>query len=77
MARNHGKLEIENRILDTKDIYKLMVEFPFDSTRKCMSVIVKNNRDKYFLLTKGADNVMLSKISFSKSSNKTLKETVE
>lgn len=40
VARNHSKLEIENKITDNKEIYKVVAEFPFDSTRKCMSVIV-------------------------------------
>ena len=42
VARNHNRLEIENRIGDVKETYKVMAEFPFDSTRKCMSVIVKD-----------------------------------
>jgi phospholipid-transporting ATPase len=42
VARNHSKLEIENRITDNKEIYKVVAEFPFDSSRKCMSVIVRD-----------------------------------
>jgi magnesium-transporting ATPase (P-type) len=42
VARNHNRLEVENRIADMKEIYKVVAEFPFDSTRKCMSVIVKD-----------------------------------
>jgi len=38
------------------------VEFPFDSTRKRMSLIVKH-AGKYFLMTKGADSIMLPRLS--------------
>lgn len=42
--------------------YTLM-EFPFDSIRKRMSLIVKNSQtNKYLLLTKGADSAMISRI---------------
>lgn len=40
-----------------------ILEFPFDSTRKRMSLIVKNETESnYLLLTKGADSVMMSRI---------------
>jgi magnesium-transporting ATPase (P-type) len=55
-----------------KEIFKVVSEFPFDSTRKCMSVIVRDQFQKYYLLTKGADSVMLDKINFSKSNVKEL-----
>ena len=42
VARNHSRLEVENRLVDMKEIFKVVSEFPFDSTRKCMSVIVKD-----------------------------------
>jgi Ca2+-transporting ATPase len=45
-------------------MYDKLAEFPFDSDRKRMSVIVKH-KDKHFLMTKGADNVMLPRCSMS------------
>lgn len=40
-----------------------LIEFPFDSTRKRMSLIVKNAKtSECLLLTKGADSTMLSRI---------------
>ncbi|HZG72883.1 MAG TPA: calcium-translocating P-type ATPase, SERCA-type, partial [Chondromyces sp.] len=36
-------------------------EFPFDSTRKMMSVIVRDNNGKRFAITKGAPDVLLEK----------------
>lgn len=53
-----------------------MAEFPFDSTRKCMSVIVRDQYLKYFLFSKGADSVMVDKINFDKSDIKGLKDLV-
>lgn len=46
-------------------IWELIMELPFDSTRKRMSVIVKpknSNDSNYYLFTKGADTAMLPNI---------------
>lgn len=40
--------------------YKLIHEFPFDSKRKMMSVIVENKRKERFVITKGAPDVLLA-----------------
>jgi magnesium-transporting ATPase (P-type) len=55
---------IEIKILDrTNQIWELILELPFDSTRKRMSVIVKR-RDlenaEYYVFCKGADSAMLN-----------------
>lgn len=43
--------------------YEPLVEFPFDSTRKRMSLLVKSlTSNKYFLMTKGADTIMMPRI---------------
>jgi len=40
--------------------YNILAEFPFDSTRKRMSLIVKEDKSgKIYLMTKGADSIML------------------
>lgn len=39
-------------------------EIPFDSNRKCMSVIVKDSHGSKYLLTKGAPDVILNRCSF-------------
>ncbi|PLT34268.1 calcium-translocating P-type ATPase, SERCA-type [Bacillus sp. V5-8f] len=48
----------------TRDILKqkftIVKEFPFDSTRKMMSVIVKDENGKQFVVTKGAPDVLIS-----------------
>lgn len=40
-----------------------MAEFPFDSTRKRMSLIIKYG-DVIYLMSKGADSIILPRISF-------------
>ncbi len=42
-------------------IYTKLDEIPFDSDRKCMSVIVRRQDGSLFLLTKGAPDVILTK----------------
>ena len=43
--------------------YEAIVEFPFDSTRKRMSLIVKSlTEDQYYIMTKGADSIMMPRI---------------
>lgn len=60
--------------MDSKENYRIVAEFPFDSTRKCMSVIVRDQFLKYYLLTKGADSVLMEKISFEKSKDPSKKK---
>ncbi|MBU8907070.1 cation-translocating P-type ATPase [Desertibacillus haloalkaliphilus] len=43
----------------TKD-YKLIQEFPFESTRKMMSVVVEDTNGQRFVVTKGAPDVILA-----------------
>ncbi|PEW39422.1 calcium-translocating P-type ATPase, SERCA-type [Bacillus cereus] len=42
-----------------KGKFEIIREFPFDSTRKMMSVIVRDREGKKFLVTKGAPDVLL------------------
>ncbi|CAI2367483.1 unnamed protein product [Moneuplotes crassus] len=46
-----------------EEAYEICIEFPFDSTRKRMSVVIQKN-NKYYLLTKGADNIMNPRINW-------------
>ncbi|MBS4207679.1 calcium-translocating P-type ATPase, SERCA-type [Bacillus sp. FJAT-50079] len=41
--------------------YTIEKEFPFDSTRKMMSVIVRDHQGKRFVVTKGAPDVLIGK----------------
>ncbi|MGR4031562.1 HAD-IC family P-type ATPase, partial [Bacillus sp. ZZQ-131] len=42
-----------------KGKFEIIREFPFDSTRKMMSVIVRDREGKKFIVTKGAPDVLL------------------
>lgn len=53
------------------ETYKICVEFPFNSDRKRMSLIIKDT-GTYFIFTKGADSVMLPRINFAYESDKGL-----
>lgn len=61
----------------TKEVYTLIAEFPFDSVRKRMSVILKDSKGKYQILVKGADNVMLDRIYYDKSEVPGLRSVIE
>ena len=41
--------------------FKMVQEFPFDSTRKMMSVIIKDANGRQFVVTKGAPDVLIGK----------------
>lgn len=61
------KLKIFN---NQPELWESLVEFPFDSHRKRMSLIVRKvETNEYFLMTKGADAVMFPRIK--KGSNTT------
>lgn len=46
-----------------KQTYEILVEFPFDSTRKRMSNLVRDLETKeIWLMTKGADNIMIPRL---------------
>ncbi|CAN6336564.1 unnamed protein product [Urochloa humidicola] len=47
--------------------YRILNVLEFNSTRKRMSVIVKNEEGKIFLFSKGADSVMFERLSGSQS----------
>lgn len=50
----HGYLNSEYRRID---------ELPFDSDRKCMSIVCKNTRNEIYVYTKGAPDMIIDKCS--------------
>ncbi len=48
---------------DWADAFVRLGELPFDSARKCMSVVVKDRSGAKYLFTKGAPDVLLTKCS--------------
>lgn len=62
-SKEHNRVTIFNTITKETKIFKVVAEFPFDSIRKRMSVVVKDLQTKsHKLITKGADSVMLKRI---------------
>ncbi|WP_249869839.1 calcium-translocating P-type ATPase, SERCA-type [Oceanobacillus saliphilus] len=49
---------------DIGESYRIVKEFPFDSDRKRMSVVVEDKNKMRFLITKGAPDVLLPRSSF-------------
>jgi len=61
ISKEYNNLIIKNHLSNEKLVWEQLYELPFDSDRKRMSVIVRNKLSKkLYLLTKGADNIMLS-----------------
>jgi magnesium-transporting ATPase (P-type) len=46
-----------------KEKYEILAEFPFDSTRKRMTLIVRFG-SKIILMCKGADSIILPRVTF-------------
>jgi len=61
--RTSTEITVRNKVQGKKEKFKVLAEFPFDSTRKRMSLIVKHDR-KYYLMTKGADSIIIPRILF-------------
>ena len=59
-----------NELTGQIELYEILNEFPFDSDRKRMTLIVKHN-GRYILMCKGADSIMLPRLS---KENKTQKQ---
>ncbi|PKG25226.1 calcium-translocating P-type ATPase, SERCA-type [Niallia nealsonii] len=51
--------------------FEIVNEFPFDSTRKMMSIVVKDSSGRQFIVTKGAPDVLAGKSSSILMGNKT------
>jgi magnesium-transporting ATPase (P-type) len=69
--REHNSVEVSvpgkvarSKMSDNVMRFKILATIPFDSTRKRMSVIVQFvGCDDAFVLSKGADNIMLDRAS--------------
>lgn len=49
---------------EAKDSYKVIKQFPFDSTKKHMSVVIEDENKRRFLITKGAPEVIIPRCSY-------------
>ncbi|MYL33082.1 calcium-translocating P-type ATPase, SERCA-type [Pontibacillus yanchengensis] len=50
--------------LETLASYKIVHEIPFDSDRKRMSVVIEDEQNRRFVITKGAPDVLLPRIQY-------------
>jgi len=64
LDKSQKEMVIQNVLLKRVEKYEILAEFPFDSTRKRMSLIVRFE-GQLILMTKGADSIMLPRISFN------------
>ena len=53
--------------------YQRIDELPFDSDRKCMSVVCRNSKGEIFVFTKGAPDIIIDKCNRIMSSRGTIK----
>ena len=61
MEKSPSRMSIHNEITNEDEIYHIKTEFPFDSTRKRMTLIV-THKDQDILMCKGADSIILPRI---------------
>ena len=60
--RSQQFIIVTNQLTKQDEEYEILREFPFDSDRKRMTLIVKH-RGRYLLMCKGADSIMLPRVS--------------
>lgn len=78
ISREHNRVTIYNSATKETQVFKVVAEFPFDSVRKRMSVVIKDLQTKtHKLLCKGADSVMLQRILFEKNGIEGLRQIVD
>jgi phospholipid-transporting ATPase len=67
--RTSDSIEVFNSHTSQLEVWDVLVEIPFDSDRKRMTMIVKRRNDPnniIYVFTKGADNVMLKLLSIDR-----------
>ena len=67
MDKTTEKMIIHNEITNEDENYFIEAEFPFDSTRKRMTLIVKY-KGQHYLMCKGADSIILPRVDFGDDS---------
>ena len=67
-VRNYNNLMIKNYINHITYKFEVLIYIPFNSDRKRMTVLVKDeNKQKYYVFSKGSDSVMISESNENKS----------
>ena len=60
-------MRISNEMTGQMEKYEILREFPFDSDRKRMTLIVKH-QNRLILMCKGADSIMLPRLKMESKS---------
>ena len=58
-VKERGTVDMQCEMFGEGQDYKVLAINAFNSERKRMSVILKNNKGEYFMMCKGADNIMI------------------
>jgi len=58
-VKERGTVEMQCQMFGEDQKYKVLAINAFNSERKRMSVILKNDKGEYFMMCKGADNIMI------------------
>ena len=68
-------IEVRNEYSNEVEIWELLLEIPFDSTRKRMSVIVRPKGDSQtiIVMTKGADNIIIPRCKINSANKNKIK----
>lgn len=64
MDKSTEKMIIHNEITNEDEHYYIEAEFPFDSTRKRMTLLVRY-KNQHILMCKGADSIILPRVDFT------------
>ncbi len=69
--RTTDTIEVLNTYTSNIEVWEVLIEIPFDSDRKRMTMIVKrrdSNDNLVYVFTKGADNIMIRLLNIDKES---------
>lgn len=69
IGRSANEIIVKNNLASKEEKYKVLAEFPFDSTRKRMSLVIEVD-SQYFLMCKGADSIVLPRCIFNSNAEK-------
>ncbi len=73
-VKERGTVEMLCEMFGEEQKYKVLAVNAFNSERKRMSVILKNNKGEYFMMCKGADNIMLPLCSMTADAKKVVEK---
>lgn len=73
-VKERGTVHMECAMFDEAQSYDVLAINAFNSERKRMSVILKNNKGEYFCMCKGADNIMIPLCSMTSDSQRSVEK---